>query len=84
MYKLGKEDDKNMDKEEVKSYSKVAKGKSMFTTQLTDDLIKELKEYSDEIGLPMTIILEKFLSYGLTKAKETGTIPLKPDSGVWD
>jgi hypothetical protein len=81
---MGKEDSKDMDKEEVKTYSKVAKGKSMFTTQLPDDLIEKLKEYSDEVGLPMTIILDKFLGYCLVKAKETGTIPLTPDSGVWE
>lgn len=65
--------------EEKKPYTKLAKGKKLFTTQLPLDLIEELKSFSEQIDLPMTVLIEKYIQYGLAKSKRDGTIPILMD-----
>lgn len=68
---------------ELKKYSKIAKGKEVFSTQLRSDLYEELKEVSKKTGVPITILTERFLEYGLHRLKETGMLPLDPKGGTW-
>jgi hypothetical protein len=70
-----------MDKEGevMKKHNKVAIGKKLFTTQLPIELIEDLKGFSESVGMPMTVLIEKYLEYGLAKSKRESTLPLNLD-----
>lgn len=56
----------------------IAKGKEMFSTQLPKETVKELKELSANVEIPITILTNKFLLHGLHLAKEKGVIVGNP------
>jgi hypothetical protein len=59
-----------------KVHNKIAKGKKLFTTQLPIELADDLREFSEKVGIPMTILVEKFIQQGLEKSKRTGEFKL--------
>jgi hypothetical protein len=74
---MGPEESEVMDSGVVK-HTKIAKGKKLYTTQLPIELLDELKTFSEEINIPMTTIVEKYIEYGLAKSKAEGTLPVYP------
>jgi hypothetical protein len=75
---MGPEESEVVDNGVEKKHVKIAKGKKLYTTQLPVELLEDLKAFSEEINIPMTVIVEKYIEYGLAKSRHEGTLPVYP------